>query len=110
MAPQRGLKTPLNPPYQKEERGETTAVVNTAAVVDTTAVVKPSGGCFDRFGGKPNGQLLALATAVALSAVLVDGSFDGTACLGEIIRHHHWMTLNARIKREEPRLGNRWDL
>ena len=48
--------------------------------------------------------------ALKLSAVLLDGRLDGTASLGQITWHHHRMYLNARIERQEPRLGNRGDL
>ena len=44
------------------------------------------------------------------SAILLDGSFDGTASPAEILRHHHRMNLDAGIEREEPRLSNRRDL
>ena len=56
------------------------------------------------------GSSVISAQQLALSAVLLDGRFDGTAGLGEIVRHHHRMNLNTRVEREEPRLGNRRDL
>ena len=61
------------------------------------------GGCFifEKWG---------LDLVSKLSAVLLDGRLDRTASLGQISWHHHRMYLNARIERQEPRLGNRGDL
>ena len=53
---------------------------------------------------------ISCKTALKLSAVLLDGRLDGAASLGQISWHHHRMYLNARIERQEPRLGNRGDL
>ena len=50
------------------------------------------------------------ASEKSLLLILVSRCLDGTFGLGEIIRHHHRMNLNACIKSEKPRLGNRGDL
>ena len=44
------------------------------------------------------------------STVLLDGRLDGTARLGEILRHHHWMHRTARLECQEPRFDHRGDL
>ena len=45
--------------------------------------------------------------ALKLSAVFVDGRLNGTASLGQIIRHHHWMNLDARIERRDVRFDKK---
>src|SRR5438034_5392983 len=44
------------------------------------------------------------------SGVCLDGLLDRAARFGKVVRYHDRVNLDACIEREEPRLGDRWDL
>jgi hypothetical protein len=48
--------------------------------------------------------------ALEQSGVFLDRVLDGAPGLGQIVRYHNRMNLNAGIEREKPRLGDGWDL
>jgi len=44
------------------------------------------------------------------SGVFLDSLLDRAARFGKVVRYHDRVNLDACIEREEPRLGDRWDL